>query len=188
MSTRGIKNYFKVGICTTDQKAVTSIADLITVLKSAGNCLLSTGGTYIGAASPLLANIGLAKAATLSYAVDGDEDNNGDTGVKFSFACKVVGIEQDKDILPVPTAPADPIAVGVATVYDALVAICTGRKYVILFDESTGLFKQCGLMKIDFTDKTEGNAIEEINITGEETGALSSLFTRRFLPAVDPTP
>jgi len=159
MSKRGTKNYFKVGI--SDGKPVfTTLAALITKLKEAGSCYISTGEAFLGSSTAV--SIGLEKAAKLGYVPDGDEDNMGEKPSKVTFSCNIVGVELDAS-------------------YDALRTIASGRKHVFLIDEEKKLVKWAGLLKMSFTDTSEGNALEKITISGEETADIDDIYDRATL-------
>jgi len=159
MSKRGKKNYFKVGISSVKPTALTSLAALMTTLKSNSGCLLDTGASFIGNGTTPV-NIGLEKAAKLGFVPDGDEDNRGDKEVKVTFSCTVVGIDLDEH-------------------YEVLRSkFGTGRNYVFLIDEEKSLVKWAGPLKMTFTDASEGNAIEKITISGEESGDLDEIYDR----------
>lgn len=157
MSKRGTKNYFKVGISDAKPVGLTTLAALITKLKMAGSAYISTGEAFIGSATSV--SIGLEKSAKLGYTPDGEEDNLGNKESKVSFSCSIVGVDLDNT-------------------YDALRAIAKDRKYVFLIDEEKKLVKWAGPLKMTFADASEGNALEKINITGEETADLDDIYDR----------
>lgn len=157
MSKRGTKNYFKVGISDTNPVGITTLETLLNKLKTDGSAYISTGEAFIG--SVMAVSIGLEKSAKLGYTPDGDEDNLGNKESKVTFSCNIVGVDLDET-------------------YDTLRTIASGRKYVFLIDEDKKLVKWAGLLKMAFTEASEGNALEKITITGEETGDLNDIYGR----------
>jgi hypothetical protein len=157
MSKRGTKNYFKVGISDAKPTGLTTLAALIAKLKMAGAAYISTGEAFIDSATAV--SVGLEKAAKLGYAPDGEEDNLGNKESKVTFSCNLVGVDLD-------------------ATYDSLRNLATGRKYAFLIDEEKKLVKWAGPLKMTFTDASEGNALEKITISGEETADIDDIYDR----------